>query len=210
MRSPATLLSSSLSNLYILLVILTCNIPFATPTTQQNDGKSPPTSSTTLTNQEIFENDVFSSILNADNVDGLTTDADGNIGSTNLVFQPAAIDFKQNAIGEPQSRVITVFNKHRNQSVYLGSISGNVPDFYTSYFSDKVIPPEGNIIIFRTKIKNIKSYQVFFFACMYVNRTKHNTYSKEKTTKKRYRLSIQKFTQQKKKCEVMIIILVNF
>lgn len=126
---------------YTLLVIFSCNIPFAT-TTQQTDGGSK--SATPLTNQEIFENDVFSSILNADNVDGLTTDADGNIGSTNLVFQPASIDFKQNAIGEPQSRVITVFNRHRNQSVYLGSISGNVPDFYTSYFSDKVIPPEGN------------------------------------------------------------------
>lgn len=137
--SSSSSISKFLQHLFILLVILTCKIPFAT-TTQQSDGKS----ATTLTNQEIFENDVFSSILNADNVDGLTTDADGNIGSTNLVFQPASIDFKQNAIGEPQSRVITVFNRHRNQSVYLGSIQGNVPDFYTSYFSDKVIPPEGN------------------------------------------------------------------
>lgn len=141
MRSLST--SKFMQNLYILLIIFTSKIPFAI-TTQQTDSSK---SATPLTNQEIFENDVFSSILNADNVDGLTTDADGNIGSTNLMFQPASIDFKQNAIGEPQSRVITVFNRHRNQSVYLGSISGNVPDFYTSYFSDKVIPPEGNNIM---------------------------------------------------------------
>ncbi|XP_063700102.1 transmembrane protein 131 homolog [Culicoides brevitarsis] len=157
--------SSSLSKIIlqnfhvILLLICTCNVPFAI-TTSQDATKSASTtgaaaassspSAKTLNaggGQEIFENDVFSSIMNnaAETVDGLTTDADGNIGSTNLVFQPASIDFKENAIGEPQSRVITVFNRHRNQSVVLGSISGNVPDFYTSWsFVDKVIPPEGN------------------------------------------------------------------
>uniref|UniRef100_A0A336KV56 CSON015221 protein n=1 Tax=Culicoides sonorensis TaxID=179676 RepID=A0A336KV56_CULSO len=140
MRSTSSSSSSILSynilqQFYIVLaILLTCNIPYAI-TTSPNELKSA---------SEIFENDVFSSILNADNVDSLTTDADGNIGSTNLIFQPASIDFNQNAIGEPQSRVITVFNRHRNQSVYLGSISGNVQDIYTSYFSDKVIPPEGN------------------------------------------------------------------
>lgn len=96
----------------------------------------------------MFENDVFSSLLSTDSVDGLTTtDVNNEIGMR-LIFQPAFVDFEKIAIGEPQSRTISVFNKHRNQSVYLGSITGNVPDFYTSYFSDKVIPPEGTFYIY--------------------------------------------------------------
>lgn len=89
---------------------------------------------------ELFDNDVFASHLLMGDQIALTADV-----SANLVFLPKLIDFQRVPIGEPQSRVITVFNRHTNQSVYLGSIMGNVPDFYTSYFSDTkvVIPPEG-------------------------------------------------------------------
>lgn len=37
-----------------------------------------------------------------------------------------------------------LFNKHKHKKVYLGSITGSSSDFYSSYFEDKVIPPESN------------------------------------------------------------------
>ena len=48
------------------------------------------------------------------------------------------------SIGDPHNQVVILFNKHKNRSVYLGSITGSSPDFYSSYFDDKVIPPESN------------------------------------------------------------------
>lgn len=63
---------------------------------------------------------------------------------SHLVFEPSILDFEELHIGDADSDVVTVFNKHPNRSVYLGSISGNVPDFYSSFFEEKVIPPNGN------------------------------------------------------------------
>lgn len=107
-----------------------------------NEGISVADASTkTSGGPELFDNDVFAShLLMGDEQIALAADV-----SINLVFLPKLIDFQRVPIGEPQSQVITVFNRHTNQSVYLGSILGNVPDFYTSYFSDSkvVIPPEG-------------------------------------------------------------------
>lgn len=73
-----------------------------------------------------------------------------------LEFTPTSIDFDRVAIGEPASRTITVWNRHKNQSVYLGSIMGNVPNVYTSSFSDKVIPPEG-------ETKNVLSESAYVY-----------------------------------------------
>lgn len=61
-----------------------------------------------------------------------------------LVFQPSLLDFHELAVGDADSDVVTVFNKHSNRSVFLGSITGKVPDFYSSFFEEKVIPPMGN------------------------------------------------------------------
>lgn len=48
------------------------------------------------------------------------------------------------SIGDPHNQVVILFNKHKNKKVYLGSITGSSSDFYSSYFEDKVIPPESN------------------------------------------------------------------
>lgn len=40
--------------------------------------------------------------------------------------------------------MVILFNRHKQQKVYLGSITGSSSDFYSSYFEDKVIPPESN------------------------------------------------------------------
>ncbi|XP_055593274.1 transmembrane protein 131 homolog [Uranotaenia lowii] len=62
----------------------------------------------------------------------------------NLIFQPSLLDFLERSIGDPHNQVVILINKHKSRSVVLGSISGNTPDFYSSYFKDMVIPPEGN------------------------------------------------------------------
>lgn len=46
--------------------------------------------------------------------------------------------------GETTNKVVTIFNRHTNRSVYLGSISGSVSDFYSSYFEENLVPPMGN------------------------------------------------------------------
>lgn len=48
------------------------------------------------------------------------------------------------SIGDPHNQVVILFNKHKHKKVYLGSITGSSSDFYSSYFEDKVIPPESN------------------------------------------------------------------
>lgn len=63
---------------------------------------------------------------------------------SHLIFQPSLLDFQELSIGDADSSVVTVINKHANRSVYMGAISGNVPDFYSSFFEEKVIPPMGN------------------------------------------------------------------
>lgn len=40
--------------------------------------------------------------------------------------------------------MVILFNRHKHKKVYLGSITGSSSDFYSSYFEDKVIPPESN------------------------------------------------------------------
>lgn len=62
----------------------------------------------------------------------------------NLLFQPNILDFLQRSIGCPHNQVVILFNKSKNRSVYLGSIHGSSPDFYSSYFEDKVISPGSN------------------------------------------------------------------
>ncbi|XP_053694779.1 transmembrane protein 131 homolog [Sabethes cyaneus] len=62
----------------------------------------------------------------------------------NLIFQPSLLDFVERSIGDPHNQVVILINKHKNRSVFLGSISGSTPVFYSSYFKDMVIPPEGN------------------------------------------------------------------
>jgi hypothetical protein len=62
----------------------------------------------------------------------------------NLIFQPNLLDFLERSIGCPHNQVVILFNKSKNRSVYLGSIHGSSPDFYSSYFEDKVISPGSN------------------------------------------------------------------
>lgn len=57
---------------------------------------------------------------------------------SHLEFRPSVLRFGELAVGDVNSEVVTVFNRHPNRSVYLGSISGSAVEFYSSFFEDKV------------------------------------------------------------------------
>ncbi|XP_037941671.1 transmembrane protein 131 homolog, partial [Teleopsis dalmanni] len=61
----------------------------------------------------------------------------------NIRFDPPHLDFGVISVGTAQSHTITVINQH-NRSVYLGSVSGQISSFYSSFFETKIIPPQGN------------------------------------------------------------------
>uniref|UniRef100_A0A4Y0BF17 TMEM131_like domain-containing protein n=1 Tax=Anopheles funestus TaxID=62324 RepID=A0A4Y0BF17_ANOFN len=88
-------------------------------------------------------------------IDGIILDEDGVLlgagqqtlseeAATHLFFLPAQLNFAHRSIGDPHNQLIVLFNRHKNRSVYLGSISGSTAEFSSSYFKEKVIPPGGN------------------------------------------------------------------
>lgn len=61
-----------------------------------------------------------------------------------LTFEPNFLHFDELSVGETANKVVTIYNRHANRSVYLGSISGSVSDFYSSFFEENLVPPMGN------------------------------------------------------------------
>uniref|UniRef100_A0A182T8K8 TMEM131_like domain-containing protein n=1 Tax=Anopheles maculatus TaxID=74869 RepID=A0A182T8K8_9DIPT len=64
--------------------------------------------------------------------------------ATHLFFHPPQLNFADRSIGDPHNQLVVLFNRHKNRSVYLGSISGSTAEFSSSYFKERVIPPGGN------------------------------------------------------------------
>lgn len=67
-----------------------------------------------------------------------------NVDNGQLVFHPKQLDFGSHSVGEPHSLVVTIYNKHMNKSVFLGTVSSTTPDFYSSFFEERIIQPMGN------------------------------------------------------------------
>ncbi|CRK89771.1 CLUMA_CG003383, isoform A [Clunio marinus] len=89
--------------------------------------------------------DEFSHDSYAEKLENLATESiNSQDALTSLQFQPKTLDFLQRSIGDPHNQVVILFNKHKHKKVYLGSITGSSSDFYSSFFEDKVIPPESN------------------------------------------------------------------
>lgn len=74
----------------------------------------------------------------------MTTVDNNNNDLSQLTFEPNFLHFDELSVGETANKVVTIFNRHANRSVYLGSISGSVSDFYSSFFEENLVPPMGN------------------------------------------------------------------
>lgn len=83
-----------------------------------------------------------SSSSSSSSVSGSAADSSHDLAQ--LVFEPNLLNFDELSIGETSNRIVTIFNRHANRSVYLGSISGSVADFYSSFFEENLVPPLGN------------------------------------------------------------------
>ena len=115
------------------MVILTLLALIARSQTSHNDAEA---------DDFMGQDDIYNSQMMLDNL-ALSTEEQESMTSS-LLFKPTVIDFLQRSIGDPHDQVVILFNKHKNRSVYLGSITGNSPDFHCKYFKDVLIPPEGN------------------------------------------------------------------
>lgn len=77
-------------------------------------------------------------------IDSIMMAVDNNNDLSQLIFEPNFLHFDELSVGETANKVVTIFNRHANRSVYLGSISGSVSDFYSSFFEENLVPPMGN------------------------------------------------------------------
>lgn len=77
-------------------------------------------------------------------IENLVISAQQDKNIQRLIFEPSILEFEKLAVGETAHKIVTIINNHTNQSVYLGTISGSVPEFQSSFFDANFIPPMGN------------------------------------------------------------------
>lgn len=143
---------SSFYHLFIILTVAlipsTLNSHFAygafasASTAAVADAAATTTTSTTATASASMVDPLLVATSSQSSSDSLATDSGHDLAQ--LVFEPNLLNFDELAIGETSNRIVTIFNRHTKRSVYLGSISGSVADFYSSFFEENLVPPLGN------------------------------------------------------------------
>lgn len=98
-----------------------------------------------------FANEEYDSHLEAAKVNDLTNGVAAGAAADiamelygSLRMEPSKLDFGLCAVGIVRTHTVTLINQNRNRSVYLSSVSGRTPAFYSSLFEAKVVPPNGN------------------------------------------------------------------
>ncbi|EDW72065.2 uncharacterized protein Dwil_GK10747 [Drosophila willistoni] len=61
-----------------------------------------------------------------------------------LHFVPPHLDFGLWSVGQARTQTVTLINQHMNRTVQLNSVAGPSPDFYSSFFGTREVPPQGN------------------------------------------------------------------
>ena len=124
----------------------------ATPEDRSTSGSTSSTAQSTAAAQSGSSASSPSSTL----IDGIMLDEDGALlgaspqqtlseeATIHLFFHPPQLNFAERSIGDPHNQPVVLLNRHKNRSVYLGSISGSAAEFSSSYFKEKMIPPGGN------------------------------------------------------------------
>uniref|UniRef100_A0A182PMP0 TMEM131_like domain-containing protein n=1 Tax=Anopheles epiroticus TaxID=199890 RepID=A0A182PMP0_9DIPT len=129
----------------------------ATPQDRTSSSSSSSSSSTSSSTQSTAAQSSTSttSSSSASLIDGIILDEEGALltggqpalseeAAIHLFFHPPQLNFAERSIGDPHNQPVVLFNRHKNRSVYLGSISGSTAEFSSSYFKEKMIPPGGN------------------------------------------------------------------
>uniref|UniRef100_A0A182MRX7 Uncharacterized protein n=1 Tax=Anopheles culicifacies TaxID=139723 RepID=A0A182MRX7_9DIPT len=136
----------------LVLLQLESQVHFQTAAATPDDTSSGSSTASSSTQSTAQSGASSSSSL----IDGIILDEDGVLlggagqqtlseeAATHLIFHPPQLNFAHRSIGDPHNQLIVLFNRHKNRSVYLGTISGSTTEFSSSYFKEKVIPPGGN------------------------------------------------------------------
>lgn len=137
---------STFSRLFIIILLAQCqctlNVQASVATPSVSTGGSTLTETATVSSLTASsgnrDNNYELHATHSISIDSIIMDL------TQLTFEPNFLHFDELSVGETANKLVTIFNRHANRSVYLGSISGSVSDFYSSNFEEHLVPPMGN------------------------------------------------------------------
>lgn len=139
-----TLIPCTLNVQYSALMFASAtSVSAASASSSLSSSSSSPSSSSSSSSSAAADNNYELHTTHI-SIDSIMMAVDNNNDLSQLKFEPNFLHFDELSVGETANKVVTIFNRHVNRSVYLGSISGSVSDFYSSFFEENLVPPMGN------------------------------------------------------------------